>query len=611
MENLSSDMEVQYGTAGVQHTVSGQDPIPEPTVQEDVPRPNTSISDFKQVDANALYIDKTLAIKDIIDTYPTAGIFLFTRPRRFGKTFLMSTLKAFFEKPGTRMGVEATEDTSRFFRDKKIWACSEKYRMHQGQYPVVYLTFKEVKALTWEGMYTKIRRQLVMEVGQHPEILNSAECSVTDVDFMRSLCADELKEDDVAVTLEVLTRMLAMHWKAPVVVIIDEYDTPLQESYFYGFYDDARRFYGSLLSGCLKDNSYLKYAFVTGILRAAKAGIFSGLNNLSVFTTFNKKFGTYFGFTEDEVKTIAHLYGVDERYQEIFDWYEGYNFGGNRIFNPWSVLMYFSNDCEAKAYWVDTSENLPLPQLIGGAGPSAMDELLQIQNWVPGKKAIRKILNLNVIYPNMGQSSADLFSFLAMTGYLKTDNVIPGKNNTYDCDLFVPNKEVAEMFDEQIISCFIRSDSAVRDDLLVQLQSSIYNGNTARFQSALRQLLLETVGSFDLTQENSPHMFMLGLLTCLRGNYYVTSNRESGDGRYDIQLEPRRKDETGIILELKTVKNEPKRMNQTLSAAARRAVKQSQAKEYATEMKKRGIEKIKIYGVAFYHKNVVVVADKS
>lgn len=402
-----------------------------------------------------------------------------------------------------------------------------------------------------------------------------------------------------------------MHWEAPAIVIIDEYDTPLQASYFHGFYDDARSFYGSLLSGGLKDNSYLKYGFLTGILRAAKAEILSGLNNLSVYTTFDKKFNTYFGFTEGEVKAIAHLYDADEKYQEISDWYEGYNFGGKRIFNPWSVLMYFGNDCMPKTYWVETAENLPLPKLVSGSGPDAMEELLQIQNWAPGQKPVRKMLDLSVIYPNMGQSSTDLFSFLAMTGYLKTDNVIDEADNTYNCDLSVPNKEVKDLFKKQIISCFVRSDLSTRDMLLRQLQSSIASGNTVLFQSVLRQLLLETVSSFDLTLENSPHMFMLGLFTCLRGNYYITSNRESGDGRYDIQLEPRRKDETGFILELKTVKKEPKRMKQTLSAAARRAVNQSRAKEYAADMKKRGIEKIRIYGVAFYQKNVSVVMGQS
>lgn len=264
-----------------------------------------------------------------------------------------------------------------------------------------------------------------------------------------------------------------------------------------------------------------------------------------------------------------------------------------------------------KTYWVETAENLPLPKLVSGSGPDAMEELLQIQNWAPGQKPVRKMLDLSVIYPNMGQSSTDLFSFLAMTGYLKTDNVIDEADNTYNCDLSVPNKEVKDLFKKQIISCFVRSDLSTRDMLLRQLQSSIASGNTVLFQSVLRQLLLETVSSFDLTLENSPHMFMLGLFTCLRGNYYITSNRESGDGRYDIQLEPRRKDETGFILELKTVKKEPKRMKQTLSAAARRAVNQSRAKEYAADMKKRGIEKIRIYGVAFYQKNVSVVMGQS
>ena len=355
----------------------------------------------------------------------------------------------------------------------------------------------------------------------------------------------------------------------------------------------------------------MKYAFITGILCAAKTGIFSGINNLSVFTTFDEKFSTYFGFTEDEVRAIAHLYGMDEKYQEISDWYEGYNFGVNRIFNPWSVLMYFSNNCKPKTYWAETADNLSLPELISGAGPNAMEELLQIQNWEPGKKAVRKMLNLSVIYPNMGQSGTALFSFLTMTGYLKTDNVIDEADNTYDCDLFVPNKEVKELLKKHIISCFVRQDLLNWDDLLRQLHSSICEGNTVLFQSVLRKLLLETVSSFDLAPENSPHMFMLGLFTCLRGDYYVTSNRASGDGRYDIQLEPKLQDEPGFILELKTVKKEPKRMSQPLTAAARRAVNQSRAKEYATEMKKRGIKTIRIYGVAFYQKNVAVVIDQS
>ena len=251
MGNTNSDGKVRVGPAR----------ISDETIRKELPKPNTAISEFKQMDSNALYVDKTLVIKDIIDTSPTAGIFLFTRPRRFGKTFLMSTLKAFFEKPGTAMDVKATEDTARLFQDKKIWSCPEKYREHQGQYPVVYLTFKDAKASTWDDMYLLLCQLLIAEVSLHPEILKSDKCSSADIAFMKKLTEGKLERILVQTTLQVLTRMLAMHWGAPVVVIIDEYDTPLQESYFFGFYDDARRFYGSLLSGGLiycfqKSNNY-------------------------------------------------------------------------------------------------------------------------------------------------------------------------------------------------------------------------------------------------------------------------------------------------------------------------------------------------------------------
>lgn len=588
-------------------SAGGADSVPElESTPELIPVPSLSLSEYNMYTDRTLYIDKTLILKDILDKYPDKGIFLFPRPRRFGKTLMMTTLKSFFEKPGTAVDLPASKDTSLLFRNRKIWACGEPYRAEQGKYPVIHLSFLDANASKWEGLYTKICGLLRAEVSRHPEILQSDKCLSDDVRFMQKLLAEELSSEEVQRTLKSLSRMLAMHYGVPAVLIIDEYDVPLQEGYLHRYYKKTVEFFRGLLTGGLKDNKHLKYGFLTGILRAAKAGIFSGLNNLEVFSVLNQKFTTYFGFTEEEVKQIARLYGKEDKYSELCAWYDGYLFGKSRIFNPWSVLSYFDNDCTPSAYWVDTSENTLLTKLLRKTPYNTMEELIQILNWEPGQDPVRKNLNISVIYPKLGSSDTDLFSFLLMTGYLKAENVENGPSHTYFCDLHIPNTEVRELFQDEIIGRFMKKSSR-RDNQQSNLQSAMCAGDPSAFQDALVKLLLETTSSFDLVDENSYHMLLLGLCLNMHSQFIITSNRESGAGRYDIQLEPKRQGLPGILLELKVVKEEIKRVNQVLNNHAKKAIDQALTYHYDVELKKRGVNPILIYGVAFYKKNAAVL----
>ncbi len=572
---------------------------------ERLPVPNVTLSEYSLYTERTLYIDKTLMLKEILDQYPDKGIFLFTRPRRFGKPLMMTTLKSFFEKPGTAADVPASKDTSLLFQNRKIWAYGAPYRAEQGKYPVIFLSFLNANAATWEGLYTKTCRLLRIEVCRHPEILQSDKCLSDDIVFMQKLLAEKLSSEEVQGTLGTLSRMLSMHYGVPAILMIDEYDVPLQEGFLHRYYKKTVEFYRGLLTGGLKDNPHLKYGFLTGILRAAKTGILGGPNNLEAFSVLDPEFSTYFGFTEEEVQQIARLHGREEKYPELCAWYDGYLFGGNRIFNPWSVLSYFSNDCTPSAYWVDTSDNALLTELLKKAPDDIIAELMQMLNWEPGQEPVRKKLNISVIYPKLGSSDTDLFSFLLMTGYLKAENVENGPQHTYFCDLHIPNTEVRELFQEEIISRFVK-ESSLLDDQKDSLQSAMCAGNPSAFQEALEKLLLETTSSFDLLDENAYHMLLLGLCLNLHAQFMITSNRESGAGRYDIQLEPRRRGMPGILLELKVVKDEIKRVKQVLSTRAKKAISQALTNHYDVELKKRGITPILIYGVAFYKKNAAV-----
>ena len=386
------------------------------------------ISDYRLASSSYYYIDKTMMIKDFIDERPMVS--LFTRPRRFGKTLNMDMLRVFFEKTDS--------DTSVYFKDKKIWACGEQYRTYQGKYPVIYVTFKDVKCESWESTYDLICQILRNEVQRHSELLNSDRISAYDKKYLESILSGTASEIDMAMTFMNLSRMLDAHYDKAPIIIIDEYDTPIQQGHTLGYYDKVISFMRNLFSGGLKDNKHLSFGFLTGILRVAKESIFSGLNNLVINSVLDNKYSAYFGFTPDEVREMARYYGVSEKYDEICEWYDGYRFGNSEIFNPWSVINYFHNECKPKAFWLSTGSNDIIGEIITQADQDIYDKLTSL---VSGNTIVSYI-DTSVTYPQIKQNPSANYSFLLVAGYLNAVKAESSYGIDYMCELALPNKEI-------------------------------------------------------------------------------------------------------------------------------------------------------------------------
>ena len=326
------------------------------------------ISDFKVATTDYYYVDKTLMIRDFIDSKPMVS--LYTRPRRFGKTLNMDMMRVFFEK--------TDEDTSWYFRDKKIWACGERYREHQGKYPVIFITFKDVKYKTWQETVDNISDVLRREFDRHSALISSPNCSDSEMDYFSKILSKSATEVELTGALLELSKMLDKHYGIAPIIIIDEYDTPIQQGHMNGFYEEVILFMRNLFSSGLKDNPHLSYGFMTGILRVAKESIFSGLNNLKVYTLLDEAYSQYFGFTKAEVKELLKYYNRGDKYEEVCEWYDGYLFGNTEIFNPWSVINYIEDNCFPKAFWQSTGSNDVIGELIEAAVPEVIENLEQL-----------------------------------------------------------------------------------------------------------------------------------------------------------------------------------------------------------------------------------------
>lgn len=543
------------------------------------------ISDYRLASSSYYYIDKTMMIKDFIDERPMVS--LFTRPRRFGKTLNMDMLRVFFEKTDA--------DTSVYFKDKKIWACGEEYRAYQGKYPVIYVTFKDVKCENWESTYDLICQILRNEVQRHIELLDSNQITPYDKKYLEGVLDGSASEIDMAMLFMNLSRMLDAHYNKAPIIIIDEYDTPIQQGHTLGYYDKVIAFMRNLFSGGLKDNKHLSFGFLTGILRVAKESIFSGLNNLVINSVLDNKYSAYFGFTPDEVREIAAYYSVSQKYDEICEWYDGYRFGNSEIFNPWSVINYFNNECKPKAFWLSTGSNDIIGEIIAQADQDIYDKLTSL---ISGNTIVSYI-DTSVIYPQIKQNPSAIYSFLLVAGYLNAVKVESSYGVDFMCELALPNKEISFVYNKEILQ---KLNHIIPQSMAISIQEAIYSGDSKRIQDLIHSLLLQSASSFDTAGENFYHGFMLGLCAML-SNSYTTSNRESGEGRYDLQMMPVDRKLPGILIELKAEKNCTEGELKKLSEAA---LQQINDKKYDTEMVNRGVKTIYKYGVAFSGKNVQV-----
>ncbi len=355
------------------------------------------VSNYCLASSEYYYIDKTMMIKDFIDERPLAT--LFTRPRRFGKTLNMDMLRTFFEK--------SDKDTSVYFRDKKLWACGQKYRNHQGKYPTIFLTFKDVKFNTWEETFAAIRDTFAKETQRHEELRESDKCDEYSKQIYKKLASGKVSEVELASALLDLSKMLCKHYDIAPIIIIDEYDTPIQQGYVKGYYDEIIQFMRNLFSGGFKDNQCLSFGFLTGILRVAKESIFSGMNNLSINSVLDNKYSAYFGFTSDEVREMAEYYGAADKYGEICQWYDGYRFGKTEIFNPWSVISYFSNECEPRPFWVSTGSNDIIGEVLAGADAEIYSRLTSLVNG----ETFTTFIDTSVIYPQIKSNPSSMTAF--------------------------------------------------------------------------------------------------------------------------------------------------------------------------------------------------------
>ena len=542
------------------------------------------VSDFKSATTNYYYVDKTLLIRDFLNAIPMVS--LFTRPRRFGKTLNMDMLRVFFEK--------TPEDTSIYFKDKYIWQCGDYYTKHQGQYPVIFLSFKDVKCSSWQETFQKISKLISLEFMRHNELESSSVLSSYEKEQYHRFASENINEVDCQMGLQLLSLLLHKHYDKECVIIIDEYDTPIQQGHLCDFYNEIVDFMRNFFSGGLKDNPHLAFGFLTGILRIAKESIFSGMNNLKTNSILDNNYSSYFGFTNEEVREMLAYYDYDyeDKYQEICEWYDGYRFGNSEIFNPWSVINYISDQCFPKAFWQSTGSNDIIGEIIGTATPEINENLYKLFCG----NTVTTYVDTSVIYPEVQNNPNSIYSFLLVAGYLKVAEIYPQNDGNYMCDVAIPNKEILYVYEKEVLN---RTN---QNNVSISIHQAIFSKDTSKLQSLLEDFMLKSISTMDGASEAFYHGMMLGLCAVLGSQFKVRSNRESGLGRFDIELLPMVKGIPGFIFEFKHTKD----INVDLDSLANSALKQIEDMKYDTELNDFGVEDIVKIGIAFRQKSAVV-----
>lgn len=546
------------------------------------------ISDFKKlITENFYFVDKSLLIKEIIED--GAEVILFTRPRRFGKTLNMSMLKYFFEK--------TNENNGHLFHQLHIHH-EPLIMKKQGTYPVIFITLKDEKHQQFDHFKKSFALLMSDIYKQHIHLLNSAQLLETEKQDIYKIINKEADEVDLQKSLLLLSTYLYKYHQQKVIILIDEYDVPIQEAYIHGYYDKMIYFMRNFLSAGLKDNRYLEKAVLTGVLRIAKESVFSGVNNLEAYSILKSKYSQYFGFEEEEVRQLLAYYGLEQKIDDVRAWYNGYTFGANVMYNPWSIL-HFVKDPNAgfRTYWVNTAENGLIRTLLAKGNKDIKKELEQLMK---GETIIQHI-DETIVMPEVEQTVTNIWSFLLFTGYLRAahQEVHEGMIHVH---LQIPNAEVLTLFKQMVLSWF---QERVSEETFSFMLKSLVCGDVESFEDALSDIVEQTVSYFDIDQESEKfyHALVLGMLVALGNEYNIKSNRESGYGRYDIMMIPKHPTKHGIIIEFKSVN---KRKKETLETAAQAAIQQIRDKNYKEELESLGIKNILEIGIAFEGKKVSV-----
>ena len=533
------------------------------------------IDNFKKIiNENYYYFDKTEMIEELLIN--GSEVTLFTRPRRFGKTLNMSMLKYFFD-------VRKREENKALFND--LYISKSEWMVKQGQHPVILVSFKDIKKSTWESSYEKIRRIISSLFKENIHIMSKLSPE-EQREFDSYLKKDEKCSMDEA--LYVLSEYLTRYYGKKVILLIDEYDTPLIYAYENGYYDEAINFFRTLYGTALKGNKYLEKAVLTGILRVVKEGIFSDLNNLVVYTVLDRKYSNHFGLTEEEVITGLRDYELYDTLEDVRKWYNGYRFGEADVYNPWSIINYL-NRKELGAYWVNTSNDNTINRLIGNANSSMFEDLKEI---FEGKK-IDKTVN---VFSDMSRMSSpkEIWHLMLFSGYLTTS----GREDMNVYNLKIPNYEVRTFFKDSFVEYNFDDNNNFR-----AMINALITKNMKEYEHYLKQIMLLYLSYYDGSRidEKPYHNLILGSILYLEDRYMIDSNIEKGFGRTDLTLTPKDRSKSGYVFEFKVVESKEK-----IESGLDEALAQMKAKRYDVRMKNEGIPEVIGIGMVFYGKQVKI-----
>lgn len=545
------------------------------------------VSDFKMLRARENYfIDKTMFIKKIIDN--KSAVVLITRPRRFGKTLNMSMLKYYFSC--------TVKDNKELFEGLKIMRQDEKYTSKLGYYPVIYITLKDVQDSNYENMLLNMKTAVLEMYQEHRYLLDSEKIYPEEKEKIKEILFGRENEVDLKNSVRDLSKYLNRHYDKPVMLLVDEYDVPLQNAYVDGYYDQSVKFFKTFYGTTFKDNPYLEKTVITGVSRVAKESIFSGANNFKVFTILDNEFSSDFGITTEEMEKIVRDFDIQGQKEEIQKWYDGYTIGNTKgIYNPWSILNYLT-DRKLMPYWVNTSSN-DLIKLILKNSTTVKEK---IERLLKGE-AIEVTLDQETIIVGIEKNEDNIWGLLLGTGYLKVVETIDITEERYKVK--IPNFEIKALF-QNIVRDWFR-DKVIGNDLNTILKDLI-SLNLKEFEKKFEILVKQMFSYMDVgenTAENFYHAFVLGMLVGLKDSYYVNSNRESGFGRYDIMLEPKDKNANSFIMEFKVLENKEEKV---IEETIENAKKQIEERKYEENLKERGFTNITKMVFAFKGKEVKI-----
>lgn len=545
------------------------------------------IDNFKKIREQCYFVDKTLFIKDLIDSH--GEVTLITRPRRFGKTLTMSMLDYFFN-------IAHAAESDKLFAGLAIETAGEAYMRHRGKYPVIFLSLRTAKQLTMENMLLRLGQIMSTLYQKYMYLLESDTLNTIDKAYFHKVLLEKCLPTELENSLERLTSYLYQYHGIKPILLLDEYDVPVQMGWERGFYDSIIVLMKNFMGAALKSNDALQFAIITGVLRVSKESIFSDLNNLDVCSVMTEKHSDVFGFTPQEVETIARDLAIMEKLPEIKRWYDGYRFGASDIYNPWSVIKYIDAKCKPQAYWINTSSNGIVRTLLKTATHKRMQELRSLLQ----DETVSTTIDEGVIYSDIGQKDEAIYAMLLTTGYLK----ITGEERLSEIatiyKLAIPNLEIKSLYAREILE---NMADGLNVNSLQGMMLQLLRGNAAVFEEELQEILLKMVSFYDTkSREGFYHGLLLGMTGLLLGAYDVASNRESGYGRFDLAIFPNQPERTGVVMEFKVADTED-----ALEEKAAAALAQITAKAYTTEFEKRGVQRVWRYGIAFCGKKVKIL----